>query len=255
MTLSTQLTGRVAVITGASSGIGEATARQLASRGASVALIARRADKLEQIDADITAAGGTALVIVADVTDAAAITAAAATVKEKLGTTSILFNNAGIMLPAPMQEHRADQWTTQIDLNVTALVTTIGAFVDQLVEAAADGSPSDLINTSSIAGQNLFPNFAVYSGTKAFVTHMSTTLRVELGAKGVRVQSIAPGLVKTELASHVTDTGTADWIEGADASITLLDPEDIAEIVTFTVSLPAHVNLQHIAVLPTGQPS
>ncbi len=255
MTLSANLNGRVAVITGASSGIGEATARQLASRGASVALIARRADKLEALAAEITAAGGTALVIVADVTDADAITRAAATVQEKLGTTSILFNNAGIMLPAPMQEHNVDQWKHQIDLNVTALVTTIGAFVDQLVVSASQGGPADLINTSSIAGQNIFPNFSVYSATKAFVTHLTTTLRVELGAQGVRVGSIAPGLVKTELAGHVTDAGVSDWIAGADDSITLLNAEDIAEIITFTVSLPAHVNLQQVVVLPTGQPS
>jgi len=255
VTLSSNLTGRVAVITGASSGIGAATARQLAARGASVALIARRADKLEALAAEITAAGGVALAIVADVTDTAAVKRAAATVQAELGDASILFNNAGIMLPAPMEEHADDQWKHQIDLNVTALVSTIGAFVDQLVASAAKGGAADLINTSSIAGQNIFPNFAVYSGTKAFVTHLTTTLRVELGAKGVRVGSIAPGLVQTELAGHVTDAGVSDWIKGADESMTLLTAEDVAEVVTFTVSLPKHVNLQHVAIMPTGQPS
>lgn len=253
MSLSSDLTGRVAVITGASSGIGEATARKLAAAGARVVLIARRADRLEAIAADITAQGGIAMVIAADVTDGIALQEAAATVKMDFGDASILFNNAGVMLPAPMEEHRNDQWQQQIDLNIGALVATIGAFVDQLVATAAKGEPADLISTGSVGGEALFPNFAVYAGTKAFVKQLSRTLRAELGPKGVRVGSIAPGLVQTELASHVTDKGVADWIAGADESMSLLTAEDIAEIVAFTVSLPKHVNLQHVVIMPTEQ--
>ncbi|WP_213814478.1 SDR family oxidoreductase [Glaciihabitans sp. dw_435] len=253
MTSTPTLTGRVAVIVGASSGIGEATARRLAAAGASVALIARRADRLEAIAADIRRAGGTALVIAADVTDSSAVREAAAAVKNKLGSAGILFNNAGIMLPAPIGEHRDDQWKTQIDLNVSALVTTVGAFVDQLVETAATGAPADLISTGSVAGEALFTNFAVYSGTKAFVKHFTTTLRAELGPKGVRVGSIAPGLVQTELANHVTDKNVTDWLAEAQETMTALTAADIAEVVTFAVSLPSHVNLQHITIMPTRQ--
>lgn len=253
MSLSTDLTGRIAVITGASSGIGEATARTLAARGASVALIARRAERLDAIAADIRAAGGTALPIATDVTDADAVKRSAQTVRDTLGPASILFNNAGIMLPNAITRHRADEWAHQIDLNVTALVSTIGAYVDQLFETAADGGTADLINTSSVADQALFPDFAVYSATKSFVTQLTRHLRAELGVRGVRVGSIAPGLVATDLPTHITDEGTRDWIAGAAASMEPLQPEDIAEIVAFTISLPRHVNLQHVVAMPTQQ--
>lgn len=253
MSLNYNLTGRVAVITGASSGIGEATARRLAAAGASVALIARRADRLDRIASGIRADGGIALVIAADVTDEEATAAAAAQVKEQLGTTSILFNNAGIMLPAPIEELRLDQWKRQIDLNVTALVTTVGAFVDQLVETASTGAPADLLSTGSIAGESMFPNYAVYSGTKAFVHQFTSTLRAELGPKGVRVATIAPGLVQTELAGHITDLEAADWVALASQTMTPLAADDVAEVVAFTVSLPKHVNLQHVTVMPTEQ--
>jgi NADP-dependent 3-hydroxy acid dehydrogenase YdfG len=253
MSLSYDLTGRVAVITGASSGIGEATARHLAAAGAAVALIARRADRLELIADSIRNAGGTALSIAADATDADAIRAAAVTVKRELGPASILFNNAGIMLPAPISEHRADQWKHQIDLNVSALVTTVGAFVDQLVEVAAAGLPADLVNTGSIAGELMFPNFAVYSGTKAFVKHFTATLRAELAPKGVRVGSISPGLVQTELAGHITDTGVAEWLASAQDTMTPLTADNVADVVAFTVSLPRHVNLPHVTIMPTRQ--
>jgi NADP-dependent 3-hydroxy acid dehydrogenase YdfG len=247
--------GRVAVITGASSGIGENTARALAARGAKVALLARRKDKLETIAAEITAAGGTALVVPVDVTDAEAMTAAAATVKAQLGSASIVFNNAGIMLPAAIEEHRTDQWQHQIDLNIGAAMHTIGAFHDQLAETAAASGRADLINTSSIAAQNIFPNFAVYSATKAFITHLSRTLRTEYGPKGIRVSAIEPGIVSTELQSHVTDAGTNEWLAGARQSMNLLEGADIAEVVAFIVSLPAHVNLQQVTIMPTQQPS
>ncbi|MFD9669737.1 SDR family oxidoreductase [Rhodococcus sp. NPDC059968] len=253
MALSDNLKGRVAVITGASSGIGAATARQLAARGAAVGLIARRNDKLVAIADEITTHGGTAIAIAADVTDATTIEEAATRVQRELGTTSILFNNAGIMLPAAFELKRTTEWKTQIDLNTGGVVSTIGAFFDQLVEAAADGSPSDLINTSSIAAQNIFPTFAVYAATKAFVTHLSRHLRVELGPKGVRVGVLEPGLIETPLYDHVTPDDVNEWLSDTKEAFQWLRDDDIAEIVTFMVSLPSHVNLQEVAVMPTGQ--
>ena len=256
MTTSNQKqAGRVAVVTGASSGIGEATAKRLAAAGVKVALLARRADRLDTLVGEIEQSGGTALALAVDVTDAAAVRAAADQVATGLGTVSILVNNAGVMLPGPVDELPLDQWQRQIDLNVSGLMNTIGAFVPQLIAAAADEGVADLINTSSIAAQNIFPNFAVYSGTKAYVTHMSRTLRAELGAKNVRVSAVEPGIVGTELQDHVTDTGTLEWLESTKGQVEWLAPEDIAEAIAFLVSQPGRVNVQQLTIMPTRQAS
>jgi NADP-dependent 3-hydroxy acid dehydrogenase YdfG len=164
-------------------------------------------------------------------------------------------NNAGVMLPAPILEHRRDQWQHQIDLNITALMTAIDVFVDDLVASGRQDGVADLVNTSSIAGENLYPNFAVYSATKAYVTHLSKHLRTELGPKNVRVSAIAPGIVATELQSHVTDAGARQWLDDAAQTVDFLQPEDIAETIAFTVSLPARVNLERVVILPTKQAS
>ncbi|MGC7096830.1 SDR family oxidoreductase [Amycolatopsis lurida] len=247
------LEGRVAVITGASSGIGEATAEQLAGQGAKVAVLARRAERLAELVARIEKNGGQALAIAVDVTDADAVRAAAERVAAELGDADLLFNNAGVMLPAPIEEQRADQWQRQIDLNITGLMNVIGAFTPQLVAAAGERGVADLVNTSSIAARNIFPNFAVYSGTKAFVTHLSQHLRVELGPKNVRVSAIEPGIVGTELQSHVTDEGARDWLEGSKETIDWLTPQDIAETIGFLAGLPARANLQQVTIMPTAQ--
>ncbi|WP_194814130.1 SDR family oxidoreductase [Nocardia sp. XZ_19_385] len=249
------LAGRVAVVTGASSGIGEATAKRLAASGAKVAVLARRTDRLEHLVKEIEQAGGTALALPVDVTDAAALATAADRVATELGTADLLFNNAGVMLPAPAEELAVQQWQQQIDLNVSGLMNAIGAFLPQLIASAAEKGAADLVNTSSIAGQNIFPGFAVYSGTKAYVTHLSRTLRAELGAKDVRVSAIEPGIVGTELQGHVTDPGALEWLASAKETITWLNPEDVAAAVDFLVSQPAHVNLQQITIMPTRQAS
>lgn len=258
MTMQTSprpLSGRVAVVTGASSGIGEASAEHLAALGAPVVVLARRADRLEQLVARIEKNGGQALALSADVTDAAAVQAAAERVSAEFGGADLLFNNAGVMLPAPIEELATGQWQHQIDLNITGLMNVIGAFTPQLVNAAAERGVADLINTSSIAAQNIFPNFAVYSGTKAYVTHLSRHLRVELGAKKVRVSAIEPGVVGTELQSHVTDQGALDWLDGSKETMEWLAPQDIAQTVGFLASLPPRANLQQVTIMPTGQPS
>ncbi|MCX4572972.1 SDR family oxidoreductase [Streptomyces sp. NBC_01571] len=249
------LSGRVAVVTGASSGIGEASAEHLAELGAAVAVLARRADRLDDVVARIQKAGGTALAITADVTDEAAVRAAADRVAAELGGADLLFNNAGVMLPAPVEELATDQWKHQIDLNITGLMNAIGAFTPQLVSAAGERGVADLINTSSIAAQNIFPNFAVYSATKAYVTHLSRHLRVELGPKNVRVSAIEPGIVGTELQSHVTDDGALQWLDGSKETMEWLTPQDIAETIGFIACLPPRVNLQQLTIMPTRQPS
>ncbi|MFF7244402.1 SDR family oxidoreductase [Embleya sp. NPDC008237] len=254
-TSSKPLTGRIAVVTGASSGIGAASAEHLAALGARVAVLARRAERLDDLVARIGKSGGEALAIVADVTDAAAVRTAADRVAAELGDADLLFNNAGIMLPAPVEERATDQWQRQIDLNITGLMNVIGAFTPQLVKAAGERGVADLINTSSIAAQNIFPTFAVYSGTKAYVTHLSRHLRAELGAKKVRVSAIEPGIVGTELQSHVTDEGALEWLAGSKETTEWLTPQDVARTVGFIATLPPRVNLQQVTLMPTGQPA
>ncbi|MGW1342125.1 SDR family oxidoreductase [Kribbella sp. NPDC002412] len=249
------LAGRVAVITGASSGIGEASAEHLAALGATVVVLARRAERLDELVTRIEKEGGTALALAVDVTDAAAVQAAADRVAAELGGADLLFNNAGVMLPAPVTERATEQWQRQIDLNITGLMNAIAAFTPQLVAAAAERGVADLINTSSIAAQNIYPNFAVYAGTKAYVTHLSRHLRAELGPKNVRVSAVEPGIVGTELQNHVTDEGALQWLAGAKESMEWLTAQDVAETVGFIASFPARVNLQQVTIMPTGQAS
>ncbi|MEV8045575.1 SDR family oxidoreductase [Streptomyces griseoluteus] len=250
------LSGRVAVVTGASSGIGEATAERLAAMGAHVAVLARRAERLDSLVERIKKQGGRAVAIAVDVTDAAAVQSAADRVAEDFGDADLLVNNAGVMLPAPIEERATDQWQQQVDLNITGLMNVIGAFTPQLVRAAQERGVADLVNMSSIAAQNIFPNFAVYSGTKAFVTHLSRHLRVELGPKNVRVSALEPGIVGTELQNHVTDEGTLQWLaDSKESGMEWLTPGDIADVVGYLAALPSRVNLQQVTIMPTAQPS
>ncbi|WP_086694474.1 SDR family oxidoreductase [Streptomyces recifensis] len=250
------LSGRVAVVTGASSGIGEATAERLAAMGAHVAVLARRAERLDSLVERIKKQGGRAVALAVDVTDAAAVQSAADRVAEDFGDADLLVNNAGVMLPAPIEERATDQWQQQVDLNITGLMNVIGAFTPQLVRAARERGVADLVNMSSIAAQNIFPNFAVYSGTKAFVTHLSRHLRVELGPKNVRVSALEPGIVGTELQNHVTDEGTLQWLaDSKESGMEWLTPGDIADVVGYLAALPSRVNLQQVTIMPTAQPS
>ncbi|MEV7199243.1 SDR family oxidoreductase [Streptomyces griseoluteus] len=250
------LSGRVAVVTGASSGIGEATAERLAAMGARVAVLARRAERLDSLVERIGQKGGRALAIAVDVTDVAAVQSAADRVTDDFGDADLLVNNAGVMLPAPIEERATDQWQQQVDLNITGLMNVIGVFTPQLVKAAQERGVADLVNMSSIAAQNIFPNFAVYSGTKAFVTHLSRHLRVELGPKKVRVSALEPGIVGTELQNHVTDEGALQWLaDSKESGMEWLTPQDIADVVGYLTALPSRVNLQQVTIMPTAQPS
>ena len=247
------MNNRVAVITGASSGIGLATAKLLAARGAKVALLARRKEVLDQAVNDIRAAGGEALALAVDVTDQASVDAAAAAVESAYGPANLVFNNAGVMLPGAIEARETAVWEHQIDLNVTGVMRVIAAFVPQLIKSAEQGATADLVNTSSIAAQNIYPYFAVYGGTKAYVSHLSRHLRAELGPKNIRVSLIEPGITETELQGHWTFQGAKDWIAGAAESMAFLQPQDVAEVVGFLADQPKHVNLQQVVVMPTGQ--
>lgn len=253
MNSTTPLSGRVAVITGASSGMGRATARLLASQGARVALLARREAALRDVAAEIRQAGGTALPLVADVTDANAMQAAAAAVAREFGGADLVFNNAGIMLPGAIEKQPFAEWQQQIDLNVTGAMRVIQAFLPQLEAAAAQGKVVDLVNTSSIAAQNIYSYFAVYSATKAYVSHLTRQLRMELGPKDIRVSMLEPGITDTELQGHFTFQGATDWIASARQSIEFLKADDVARVVAFLAAQPRHVNLQQVVIMPTRE--
>lgn len=247
------LAGRVAVVTGASSGIGEAAAYRLAGLGAKVAVAARRADNLQALAARIAAAGGTALVVPLDVTDRLAVNDAALHISDRLGTVDLVFNNAGVQLISPVEDVRFDEWQRQIDLNITGVMNVIGAFVPQLIDSAAQGKSADLITTSSIAATRILEKFSVYSGTKAYISQLTRLLRVELGRKMVRVCTIEPGMVDTELPQHVTDPDASRLMADLINDIDVLTAADVAETVAFIASAPRHVNLTEITILPTQQ--
>jgi len=249
----TPLAGRVAVVTGASSGIGEASAVRLAELGASVALIARRADRLEAVADRIAGAGGRALAVPTDVRDRSSVLAAADRVAEHLGTVDLVFANAGIQLISSMVDLAVDDWDTQVGTNVGGVMNTIQAFIGPLRESAATGRTADLITTSSIAAVRILDRFQVYSATKAYITQLSLLLRTELGREKIRVTTIEPGMVDTELPDHVTDPSATKLMADLIEQIDVLQSVDVAELVAFVAALPRHVNLTEITVLPTEQ--
>ena len=236
-------TGRVAVITGASSGIGEATARTLTGAGYRVALLARRADRIQALADEL---GDSALAIEADVTDRDSIVAAAQRVQDELGGADVLVNNAGVMLLGPfISDQRAEQ-RQQVEVNLLGAMTATEVFLDQL----RDGG-GDLVNVSSVAGRVAGPGGAAYHATKWGLNGWSEALRQEL-QPDIRVIVVEPGAVATELAGHITHEETREGIEAFVAS-TAIRPEDIAEVVAFAVTRPQSVSLSEILVRPTAQ--
>ncbi|WUH90127.1 SDR family oxidoreductase [Streptomyces sp. NBC_00433] len=248
------LTGRTAVVTGAASGMGEATARLLAGQGARVALLARRAERLDALAGRIAADGGLALAVTADVTDDASVRAAAGRVREAFGSADLVVNAAGVMLPNPIDAGRGDEWARMVDTNLTGALRIIDAFRDDLLAAAAGGGTADLVNVSSIGAHLTFPGYAVYSATKAALTHLSASLRAEFGPRGVRVTNIEPGLTDTELGGHIDNAELSAQLDGMfKAFPESLTSDDIADLIAYVTSRPAHVNLRQVIVLPTGQ--
>ncbi len=247
------LADRVAVVTGASSGIGAATAERFAELGAKVALVARRGARLDALEDRLRASGGVALALPTDITDREATLATAARIADELGTVDLLFANAGVQLISGISDLAVADWDAQIDLNIKGTMNTIQAFIYSLEAAAAAGGPSDLIITSSTAAVRYLEGFQVYSATKAYLTQLARLLRMELGRKKVRVSAIEPGMVNTELPDHVTDETASKLMADLIAEIHVLRSEDIAEAVAFVAAVPRHVNLTEIHILPTEQ--
>ncbi|MEU9913308.1 SDR family oxidoreductase [Streptomyces sp. NPDC051001] len=247
------LSGRTAVVTGAASGIGEAIAVLLAARGARVALLARRQERLEAVVEKIRADGGEALAVVADVTDEGSVDAAVERIHAAYGAVDLVVNSAGVMLPNPVDDGRVDEWQRMIDTNVTGVLRMIRAFTADLVGAAAEGRTADLVNISSIGAHITFPNYAVYGATKAALTYLSQSLRGEFGPRDVRVTNVEPGLTQTELASHIDSDGLREQLGGMVDAVGTLSAEEVADVVAYAAGRPRHVNLRQIMVLPTRQ--
>ncbi|RAJ42235.1 NADP-dependent 3-hydroxy acid dehydrogenase YdfG [Kitasatospora sp. SolWspMP-SS2h] len=246
------LNGRTAVVTGAASGIGEAIARQLAADGVRVALLARRADRLAALAAEL---GPRALAVAADVTDQGSVDAARRLVHDAFGRVDLLVNAAGVMLPNPIGDGRVDEWSRMIDTNLTGALRMIRAFGPDLVAAAAAGATADLVDISSIGADVVFPHYAVYGATKAALTQLSAALRSEYGPRDVRVTNVEPGLTDTELGTHIDNPGLGpdgQLGEMFDA-IGTLAAADVADLVAYAASRPRHVNLRQLVVLPTRQ--
>jgi len=250
----TPLSGRIAVVTGASSGIGAATAERFAELGATVALIARRGDRLDALEDRIRAQGGTALALPTDITDRDALLATAQRITDELGIVDLLFANAGIQLISGISDLAVADWDAQIDLNIKGTMNTIQAFVAPLEVAAAAGKSADLVVTSSTAAVRYLEGFQVYSATKAYLTQLTRLLRMELGRKRIRVTAVEPGMVDTELPDHVTDPAASQLMADLIQQIDVLRSDDIAETVAFVAASPRRVNLTEIHILPTQQP-
>lgn len=235
--------GRVAVITGASSGIGAATARALAADGYRVALLARRSDRIQALADEL---GDGAIAIEADVTDRGTLVAAAERVKAEFGGTDVLVNNAGIMLLGPFSSDQQDDYRQMIEVNLIGAITATEVFLDQL----RDGG-GDLVNISSVAGRTARPGNGVYAATKWGMNGWSESLRQEL-QPGVRVTVIEPGAVATELPSHITHEQTRQGAEALYGQVTVT-AEDIAEVIAFAVNRPRHLTINEILLRPAGQ--
>ncbi|MDI1462558.1 SDR family oxidoreductase [Catellatospora sp. KI3] len=253
MTVFENLTTRTAVVTGAASGMGAATAQLLAASGARVALLARRADRITGLADKIVADGGQAVAVATDVTDGAAVAAAADAVRRAYGRVDLVVNAAGVMLPNPVDHGREDEWLRMLDTNVSGVLRVVRAFSADLLAAAAAGQPADLVNISSIGAHVAFPNYAVYGATKAALTHLSTGLRTEFGPRDVRVTNIEPGLTDTELGGHIDNAELSAQLSSMLEVLGGLSATEVADVVAYAVSRPRHVNLRQIVVLPTRQ--
>jgi NADP-dependent 3-hydroxy acid dehydrogenase YdfG len=243
------LTGAVALVTGASSGIGAATARRLAHEGAAIGMVARRRQRLDELADAIVAAGGTAVVIEADITDPDRAADAVQMTLDRFGRLDVLVNNAGIMLLGTALHTTVEEWDRMIALNVGALVHITHAAVPYLIDAAATSprGTADIVNVSSTAGRVARPSSSVYNLTKFGLNGFTEALRQELLADRVRVSVVEPGTVRTELVHQLSDA-TRDNVLAQLTGIEPLQPEDIADAIAYIVTRERRVAVNEILV-------
>jgi len=248
-TLDRPLEDKVAIVTGASSGIGAAIAQKLARAGCKVAMAARRLERLQEIKSEIESNGGISLAIKTDVTDREQFAELVRHTEYTLGPVDILVNNAGVMYFTMMKNLQVDEWEKQVDLNIKGVLNGIGSVLNGMLERKS----GHIVNMSSDAGKRGFAGLAVYSGTKFFVEGLSQGMRHELCKSGVKVTCIQPGDVKTELITHTTDAEAKDAYDGSE-STKILDPEDVAGAVLYAVSQPPHVAINELLIEPREAP-
>jgi NADP-dependent 3-hydroxy acid dehydrogenase YdfG len=248
------LDGTVALVTGASSGIGQATAYLLAQHGAAVALVGRRVDRLEELAAKLTGSGASVLSIQADVTNHDEAFGAVERVVTELGRLDTVINNAGVMLLGPIEHAPVEEWERMVQVNLLGLLYSAKAALPHLLKAA-EGEPrgvADLVNISSVAGRVARLGSGVYNATKHAVGAFSESLRQEVTGRHVRVSLVEPGAVATELISH-NRPEIREQISQRFASTQRMEAADIADVIGYIVSRPRHVAINEVLVRPTEQ--
>jgi NADP-dependent 3-hydroxy acid dehydrogenase YdfG len=252
------MTGRldatVALVTGASSGIGEATALLLAELGAAVAVAARRKDRLDDLVGRIEDKGGRAIALEADVTDRSQAQAAVAQTVAQLGRLDTVINNAGVMLLGPIENAPVEEWERMVALNVMGVLYVAHAALPHLLEAAEQPprQVADMVNISSVAGRVARAGSGVYNATKWGVGAFSESLRQEFTRRHLRVSLVEPGAVKTELASHVRSE-VWEQLGNVFTNTELMEATDIAETIAFIVTRPRRVAINEVLIRPTEQ--
>lgn len=244
------LEGKVAIVTGASSGIGKATAFALAEAGAFVTAAARREDRLAELQTRIEAIGGQCLTQVTDVAELEQVEAMAAATRERFGRIDILVNNAGVMPVSPLSDGRVEDWTRMIDVNIKGVLHGVAAVLPTLIEQES----GHIVTIGSVAGRRPFPGGSVYAATKFAVRALSWGMHLELGANhNIRVTDIQPAYVSTELLSTVPDVAMREgWEKGWEGKRPL-QPEDVAQTVLFAVTCPDHVSVSELLVRSVDQ--
>ena len=245
-----KLEGKVAVITGASSGIGEATVRALAAEGAAVVAGARRMERLDELVEEVTRNGGKAIAVECDVTDEEQAHALIQRAVEEFGRINVLVNNAGVMLLSTVGKGLSYQWRQMFEVNIMGLLYATDAAIGHMKEQGA----GHLVNISSVAGRKVTRDSSgVYAGTKFAVNAISEGLRQELLQDNIRVTIVEPGAVATELPDHITDEDAREGLSGL-LKLDRLQAPDIAEAITYAVTQPERVSVNEILIRPTQQP-
>jgi NADP-dependent 3-hydroxy acid dehydrogenase YdfG len=245
-----RLNGKVAVVTGASSGIGEATVRALAAEGAAVVAGARRKERLEGLVEEVATASGKAIGVECDVTDEEQAHDLVRRAVEEFGHVDILVNNAGVMLLSTVSKGLSDQWRTMFEVNVMGLLYTTDAAIRHMKERGS----GHIVNVSSLAGRKVTRDTSgVYAGSKFAVNAISEGLRQELLEDNIRVTIVEPGAVETELPNHITDEEARESLSGL-LSLERLQAEDVASAIIYAVTQPDRVSVNEILIRPTQQP-
>ncbi len=249
--MTDNIKGKVIIITGASSGIGAASAKLLARKGAKVVLGARREDKLKSLAEDIRAAGGEAVHQALDVTQQSDNDAIVKLAKESFGKVDVIFLNAGIMPSAPLSAMKTDDWHEMVDINIKGVLNGVAAVLPTFTAQKA----GQVIATSSVAGLKAYPGAAVYGGTKWFVREFMEVLRIESAMEGtnIRTATLYPAAINTELLHTISDPGTSAGMHALYEKYGIT-PDRIASVVAFAIEQPADTNVTEFTVGPTSQP-